>query len=130
MNIVNIRTDLGAAIETVPGLKAVTKKAGTVVPPCVVLGPYNVAPNSAMGGLLSAVTFTLVVLVADAADGAVEDLDVYLSDEGDDSLIVALQDYDAASWDSLKVGQSDDIAIHQVGATEYLGCAMPVEIYA
>lgn len=127
MDIVAIRGDLGLALAET-GVTAVTKKPGSIMPPSAILGTYNIQPHSAMGGLQSIVTWTILMCVADAADGAVEDLDAYLSDAGDKSLMVALEGYASDNWDSLTMLPTEDISVIQVGATEYLGCAFQVEI--
>lgn len=130
MNVADVRADLGLAIETV-GITAVTTKPGSVIAPAGILGPYNVDYHAVMGGLEgSTLTILVSVVVADAADGAIEDLDAYLSDEGDKSLAVALESYSSDNWSSLRVLPTEDVSIIQVGATEFVGCQFQVEIFA
>ncbi len=130
MNIADVRADLGAALATT-GVNAVTTKAGSVVAPAAILGAYNVDYHTVMGGLeKSTLTIVVSVVVADAADGAIEDLDAYLSDEGDKSLVVALETYVSANWSSLEVKPTDDITVIKVGAVDFIGCQFPVEIFA
>lgn len=126
MDLAAIRADLGDALSVVDALNVITTKPGSIIAPAAILGTYNVTPHQAQG---STVNWSIHIAVSDIANGSFEDLDGFLSDEGDASLIRALEDFSSVNWASLSCLQTSDVGVITVGATDYVGCVLPVEIY-
>lgn len=127
MDIRSIRTDLGRALEQVDGLNVVTSKPGSVIAPAALLGSYTFNPHRHMTGGAS-LRWRIIMLVADSATGAMDDLDTFLSDSGQ-SVVAALEEFQSAYWTSVQVEESEDVQIIDVGGTSFIACPFPVEIF-
>lgn len=128
MNLADIRDGFRDALGGIPGISVVYRTVGSVNPPAVILGSPSGTYDAAFGRVNHDITWPLVLVVANAADGAIEDLDRYLADDGDFSIRDAIDSHETDAWDDARVIGFEQYGVIEVGGVSYVGCIFNVSV--
>ncbi len=131
MDLAAIRAEIGEALSVVDPLNVITTKPGSIAAtPALIVAGYQKDPHVSSGVAKNRLTWDLILLIADSADGSFEQFDAYMSDEGDLSIERAVEDWRPTNWSDLQCLESQPMQEYTIGAVSYIGCAIPVEIFA
>ena len=128
MNLADIREAFTEALSVIPDISVVYQVVGSVNPPAVILGAPSGRYDSTFGNEAD-MTWPLVLVVANAADGALDDLDKFLTDTGEYSVREAIDTYSTTAWDSARVVGFDNYGSVSVGDINYVGATFQVEVF-
>lgn len=129
MNIANVMDALGAAVDTIAGVRVFPYWADKVTPPAAVVGwpePITYDSTFARGADRATFPITLVVGKVDARS-ARNDLSRFLNGSGATSVKTAIDGHVTTAWQSARV-QSAEVAVITISVTDYLGAEFQVDV--
>lgn len=130
MNIGNVMDALGAAVDTIPGVRVFPYWADRITPPAAVVGwpdPINYDATYARGSDQMTIPMTIVVGRIDARS-ARDDLSRFLDGSGAASIKTVVDGHITTVWDSAQV-QSATVTVVSVAGVEYLGAEFQIDIF-
>lgn len=126
-------TALGAALDTIAGLRVIDHPTDSYNPPCAVIEPNRVDYHGAFSTGLVTYTFTVTVLVARTVDRLVLDrIDPYIAPTGASSVKAVVESDQTLGGvvQAVKVGSAAQIVTYQTADASYFGGQIEVTIYA
>lgn len=129
MNIANVMDQLGAAVDTIAGVRVFPYWADKVTPPAAVVGwpePLQYDSTFARGADRATFPITLIVGKVDVRS-ARNDLSRFLDGSGAASVKAAVDGHVTAAWQSVRV-QSVEVAVITISSTDYLGAEFQVDV--
>lgn len=129
VNIATVMDALGAAVDTIAGVRVFPYWADRVVPPAAVVSfpsPLTFDVGYQRGGDRAEFPLTLLVGKVDARS-ARDDLAKYLNGTGADSVKTAIEAHVTTAWDSVRVTQAE-VAVISIAGTEYLGAEFTIDV--
>lgn len=131
MRLADVMDALGAALDTIAGLRATPYYADSVTPPAAVVAwPDSYDYDQTMQRGSDSVSFPVVCVVGRADARTTRDqLSEYANGSGALSVKAAIEDYVTDVWDSARVTKAEFGSV-SIAGTSYLSATFIVEIYA
>lgn len=129
MNIGDVMDELGAALDTIQGLRVFPYWADRVHPPAAIVGwpdPYTFDSTYQRGADLAVFPVTILVAKVDARS-ARDDLSRFADGSGTASVKAVLEAATYTTVDSVRVQSVSEFAVVTVGGTDYLAATFQVE---
>lgn len=129
MNVATLMDELGAALETIPGLRVFPYSVDRVTPPAAIVGwPEPLTYDGTYGRGMDSLTLPIYVLVGRVdARSARDVLAAYLDGSGSGSVKAAIDGGTYTACDSARVATANVEALTS-GGVEYIGAVFDVEI--
>lgn len=129
MNVASLMDELGAALETVDGLRVFPYSADKVSPPAAIVGwPDPLTYDATMARGADQLTLPVYVMVGRLDARTSRDrLALYLDGAGESSIKAAIDGGTYTACDSARVASANVEALAS-GGVEYLGAVFDVEI--
>ena len=129
MDLGNVMDDLGAAVDTISGLRVFPYWADRVEPPAAIVGfPEEFEFDSTARRGSDRGQFPLIVVVGKAdARSARDTLSVYCGGAGATSVKAVVEAYAATAYDSARV-QSVEFGVISIGGVEYLAATFSIDV--
>lgn len=129
MNIGDVMDQLGAAVDTIDGVRVFPYWSDRIIPPAAVVSwpdPLNYDVAYQRGGDRAAFPLTLLVGKV-VARTARDDLSRFLDGSGADSIKTVIEAHSTAAWHSVRV-ESAQVAVVTVAGTDYLGAEFMIDV--
>ncbi|WP_146147531.1 hypothetical protein [Prauserella shujinwangii] len=129
MDIGNVMDDLGAALETISGLRVFPYWAERVTPPAASVGfpePYNFDATYQRGSDTATFPVTLVVGKVDARTSR-DELSQYANGSGASSVKAAIDNHTATAYDVATVS-SASFEVVTIAGVEYLAAIFQIDV--
>lgn len=129
MDLFDVSTDLGAALDTIDGLRVFDYWADRITPPAAVVEwPESIAYDAAMARGADRLTLPVLVAVGKAdARSAWEQLAAYAAGSGASSVKAAIERHPPISYDSARVTRVE-FGVTVVASVEYLAATFTVDL--
>jgi hypothetical protein len=129
MDLADVMDDLGAALETIDGLRVFPYWADKITPPAAIVGfPESLDFDETMGRGLDRMDIPVIVLVARRDGRSTRGrLTRYVAGSGDESVKAAVEGYAATAYQSARV-ERVEFGAATVAGIEHLSATFSVDV--
>jgi len=130
MNLASLMQEIATRLGTVPGLRIHAQPPKTITPPAAIVSyPESVQYDQTYGrGMTRVEALKVWLVVGIVTDRAGRDsLSEYVSDEGEKSIKLCLEDYEGETWDDLTVA-SVEFDVVTIAGVDYMAAGLTINL--